>query len=74
MCSCKEGSQKRSEAPKRRGHHNAPSNDAEADILAWIQYQAQKSRSPAKTDIHHHCEGEFGKAITHVCEFIPNPA
>jgi hypothetical protein len=39
-------------------------NDAEADIRAWIQHQAEKSQPSTITDILHYCEGKRGKAIT----------
>jgi hypothetical protein len=49
---------------KQRDRHNALLDDSEADILAWIQHQAEKSQPSTRTDILHYCSGKFGKAVT----------
>jgi hypothetical protein len=58
------------EPPKPRGRHNALLDDlgAEADILAWIQHQAEKSQPSTihenRTNILHYRHSKSGKITT----------
>jgi hypothetical protein len=56
------------EPPKQCDHHNSLLNDSEreADILAWIQRQAESPNHlpSTRTDILHYCASKFGKVIT----------
>jgi hypothetical protein len=47
------------EPPNLRGRHNALADNAEADILAWIEVEPS-----TRTDIPHYCANKFGKSIT----------
>jgi hypothetical protein len=50
--------------PKPRGRHNAVPDNSEANILAWIQHQAENSQPATRTDIRHYSTGKLGKPIT----------
>jgi hypothetical protein len=52
------------EPSKPCDRHPALADDAEADILAWIQHQAEKFQPSTRTDILHYCVSKFGKSIT----------
>jgi hypothetical protein len=52
---------KRSKSPTIGGGHNAIPDDAEAEILAWIRYQAEHSQLSTKTNVCHHSAGAFRK-------------
>jgi hypothetical protein len=44
------------EPPKVRGRHSAIDEGSEADILQWIEAQAQKCNPVTQTDLRHHCQ------------------
>jgi hypothetical protein len=50
--------------PTQRSRRNALPEDSEASILAWIQYQVEKSQPYTRTDIFHYYSGKFVKAVT----------
>jgi hypothetical protein len=54
------------EPPKPRGRHSALPDDseAEADILAWVQHQAEKSQPATRIDILHYCASKFVHAFS----------
>jgi hypothetical protein len=49
---------------KERGRRNALQEDSEADILAWIQHQTEKTQPSTRTDTLHYCSGKLGKVVT----------
>jgi hypothetical protein len=46
----------RLEAPKVRGRHMAIDENSKAEILEWIDAQAEKCNPVTRTDIRHYCE------------------
>jgi hypothetical protein len=56
------------EPPKPCGRHSLIQDNSEAeteaDIIAWIQYQAEKCQPSTRADIFHYCACKFGKVIT----------
>jgi hypothetical protein len=47
--------------PKQPSRHNTWPEGSEADILTWIQHQAEKSQPSPRPEILHYCSGKFGK-------------
>jgi hypothetical protein len=52
------------EPPKVRGHHSAFDEGSEAEILQWIEDQAQKCNPITRTDLCHHCQAKYSIPIS----------
>jgi hypothetical protein len=52
------------EAPKVRGRHSAIDDGSEADILQWIEAQAQKYNPVMRTGRRHHYQAQYPVLIS----------
>jgi hypothetical protein len=54
----------RLEPPKVRGRHPPIDEGSEAEILEWIETQAEKYNPATRTDLRQHCQAKYSVAIS----------
>jgi hypothetical protein len=50
--------------PKVRGRHPAIDEGSEAEILEWIEAQAEKCNPSTRTDLHQHWQEKYSVAMS----------
>jgi transposase len=54
----------RYDPPKQRGRHPGAAPHSQAEILAWIKRNAEKSTPVTRTELRHYCTAKFDILVT----------